>query len=665
MRKTLLFVVSLFVLLLASVSAQVAPTAQDIVAMSSASAPAISPDGKTIAYILTSRTLDAEAKPSDTDKTGGWKTERQLYVVAPDAAPRQLTFSKERTSDARWSPDGTSISFVRQHEGKSRLMVMRLDGGEPRVVDAGKFEPQSYAWSPDGKSIAFLATLPLTEEEKTAKWKSGNGNVYGGEWRPSQLFVVPVEGGTPRQVTKGSENISAFEWAPDGTRFAVVVAASADPYDVSSLQTTRVISATEGRVLRRLETEPKSIGAIHFSPDGNWVAYEKGEGTLSLLNFLAVRCVASKCTDETARNAAKKIDPTLAGFVWAADSKSILSHVSERTTSAIYRLSLDGATTQKIGAGDRIVRTDLSPDKAHRFIAFNSASASEPSNPTIFDAQTGQSRVVVQLNPQIAKWSLGKQEVFRWKNAAGNEIEGVLLVTPLAEPGVAPPLMVMPHGGPDSVTSNDFSSWANYFASHGFSVFRPNYRGSTGYGFDFYAANRGRLGEIELEDIESGVDALIAAGKADPNRLVYGGWSWGGYLTVYTIGHTNRYKAAVAGAAVVDTGLQYAMSDINHGVAAQWEFKGNPWLQPENFARANPLLSLAKVKTPTLIIHGEADDRVPLPNGIILFSALRDIGTPVRMLTYPDEPHGFTNPAHNAHMLGEWLAWYQKWVGKK
>lgn len=665
MRKSLFFAASFLVLLLGSVSAQVAPTAQDIVAMSSASAPAISPDGKLVAYILTSRTLDAGAKPSDGDKTGGWKTERQLYVAAPGGTPRQLTFSKEKTSDPQWSPDGSSISFIRQRDGKSRLMLMRLDGGEPRVLDTGTYEPQTYAWSPDGKSVAFLASLPLTDEEKAAKWKSGNGNVVGGEWRQSQLFVVSADGGTPRQVTSGPENISAFDWSPDGLRFAVVVAASADPYDVSSLQTTRVISAKDGSVVKQLEREPKGIGAIHFSPDGNWVAFEKGEGTLSLLNFLAVHCITSACTDDSSRNAAKKIDPTLAGFVWAADSKSIFSHVYERTTSAIYRLSLDGTTAQKVGVGDRIVRTDLMPDKAHRFIAFNSSSASEPMNPTIYDTQTGQSRVAVNINPQVAKWALGKQEVFRWKNAAGNDIEGVLLVTPLAKPGVAPALMVMPHGGPDSVTSNDFSPWANYFASHGFSVFRPNYRGGTGYGLDFYAANRGRLGEIELEDIESGVDALIAAGKADPNRLVYGGWSWGGFLTAYTIGHANRYKAAVAGAAVVDTTLQYSMSDINHGVAAQWEYKGNPWLQPDNFARANPLMSLAKVKTPTLIIHGEADDRVPLPNGIILYSALRDIGTPVRMLTYPDEPHGFTNPAHSAHMLGEWLAWYQKWVPEK
>jgi dipeptidyl aminopeptidase/acylaminoacyl peptidase len=223
------------------------------------------------------------------------------------------------------------------------------------------------------------------------------------------------------------------------------------------------------------------------------------------------------------------------------------------------------------------------------------------------------------------------------------------------------PLLVFPHGGPDAVSSNGFSRWVQMFAGNGYSVLQPNYRGGFGYGFDFYAANRGRLGEIEFMDIESGVDSLIAAKRVDPNHLYYGGWSWGGYLTAWTIGHTNRYKAAVAGAAVVDTGLQYALSDINHGVAAQWEFKGNPWLQPENFARTNPLHSLAKVKTPTLILHGNADDRVPLPNGIILYRALKDIGTPVRLLTYPDEPHGFTNPAHTAHMFGEWLAWYAKY----
>ena len=639
----------------ASLFAQVRPTVEDVASVRTASPPQLSPDGKWIAYTLTSRTLHADAKPDDDDKTGGWKTERQLYVVpATGGEPRQLTFLKETPGGPRWSPDGAAIAFPRGR----KIHWIRMDGGEARSVKTGSFEVQNFALSPDGKSIAFTATPPLTDDEKKARWRNGGAKVFEGEWRSSRLYIVPSEGGEPRQVTDGSDHITAFEWSPDGTRFAVFTAESADPYLASALMIPKILSATDGAVIRQLDAQPRSLGTIHWSPDGKLVAWERSDRTLSLINDLAVHDLAAGKT----WSASAKLDPTHSGFVWADDSRSVVAHILEKTTSRIYRLAIDGSTATPISLKDRVLRSDFSHDRTRRLLAFNTATPSNSGTITTLDLTTGAVNVAVDLNPQLAQWSLGTAEVFRWKSPEGAELEGVLTVTPAAKPGVPPPLMVMPHGGPDSVTTNDFSAWAHYFAANGFSVFRPNYRGGLAYGRDLYASNRGRLGAIEFMDIESGVDALIRAGKADPKRLVYGGWSWGGYLTTWTIGHTNRYRAAVVGAGVTDTVLQYATSDINHGVAAQWEYNGNPWLQPENFARSNPMLSLAKVRTPTLIIHGEEDERVPLPNALVLYRALKDIGTPVRMLTYPDEPHGFQNPAHTAHMLGEWLAWYQKHV---
>lgn len=619
----------------------------------SASSPRLSPDGKWIAYVLASRKLDAAATPSDDDHSGGWKSARQLYVVARTGGePRQLTFAKDGPGAATWSPDGTSIAFLRA----GKLQLLPIDGGEARTIDTGGYDVQSYAFAPDGKSIAFTASAPLTADEKKARWSSGGAKVFEGEWRASNLYVMPLSGGEPRRVS--DEQIVNYEWSPDGTRFAVLTAASADPYVMSTLQTPKIISATDGAVVRTLEAQPRAAGGIHWSPDGKRLAWETGDQTMSLLNRLAVHDVESGRT----WSASSKLDLTLAGFFWSADSQNLYAHVFEKTDSRIYRIAADGSASAPISLGDRVVRSDFSFDRARRVIAFNASTPYVPADVTTVDLASGAVKVVTNLNPQVAQWSIGKAEIVRWKSPEGAELEGVLTVTPMARPGVAPPLMVMPHGGPDAVTSNDFSGWVHYFAANGFSVFRPNYRGGLGYGRELYAANRGRLGEIEFMDIESGVDALIRAGKADPKRLVYGGWSWGGYLTAWTIGHTDRYKAAVVGAGVIDTVLQYATSDINHGEAAQWEYKGNPWLQPENFARSNPAASLAKVRTPTLIIHGEADERVPLPNAIVLYRALKDIGTPVRFLTYPDEPHGFQNPAHNAHMLGEWLAWYRKYV---
>jgi len=248
-----------------------------------------------------------------------------------------------------------------------------------------------------------------------------------------------------------------------------------------------------------------------------------------------------------------------------------------------------------------------------------------------------------------------------WTNPEGVVLDGILYNTALVNPGESAPMMVMPHGGPDGVSMETFNTWAHFFAARGYSVFRPNYRGGIGYGFAFYAANRGRLGEIEWIDIESGVDHLIASGKVDSNHLVYGGWSWGGYLTAWTIGHTDRYKAAVVGAGVADVRNQYVVSDINHGVAALWEFKGNPWEQPENFERANPVQFLAEATTPTLVIHGCEDERVGFVQGMTLYRALHDVNCEVMFLMYPREPHGFEEPAHIAGMLDAWADWYAKY----
>ncbi|HEV7238434.1 MAG TPA: S9 family peptidase [Thermoanaerobaculia bacterium] len=650
-------IVPLLLLILISASAlgEVRPTLEELVSLRSASAPQISPDGTSIAWVLTTRKRDATAKPSDDDRSGGWKTERQLYVAsATGGTPRQLTYAKESPSSPQWLPDGSAIAFLRNH----KIHVLAMEGGEARAIETGAFEPQGFAYSPDGKSIAFTATAVLTAEEKDVKWRSGGAKVFEGEWRNADLFVVDASGGEPRRVTNGKEHVTAFAWSPDGRRFALLVAESADPYFAFSLMVPKVIATADGALVRQLDPQARAVGSIRWSPDGKRVAWEKADQTLSLLNFLAVHDLESAQT----WNAAAKLDPTLAGFVWSTDSRSIVIHVYEKTTSRFYRVAADGSSAKPIPFDGRVVRSSLAHDRARQILAFHSATPMSPANVTTFDVTSGATRVVTDLNPEVSGWTLGNAEVVRWKSPEGAELEGVLTVTPDAKPGVPPPLMVMPHGGPDSVTSNDFSAWAHYFAANGFSVFRPNYRGGLAYGRELYAANRGRLGVIEMMDIESGVDALIRAGKADPKRLVYGGWSWGGYLTTWTIGHTNRYRAAVVGAGVTDTVLQYATSDINHGAAAQWEFQGNPWLQPERFARANPLHSLAKVRTPTLIIHGENDERVPLPNAIVLYRALKDADTPVRLLTYPDEPHGFTNSAHTMHMLTEWLAWYRKYV---
>jgi dipeptidyl aminopeptidase/acylaminoacyl peptidase len=237
-------------------------------------------------------------------------------------------------------------------------------------------------------------------------------------------------------------------------------------------------------------------------------------------------------------------------------------------------------------------------------------------------------------------------------------IEGVLTLAPGAHEGAPAPIIVMPHGGPDDVTTTRFSALTQYFASRGYSVLRPNYRGSFGYGFDFYAANRNRFGEIEQADIESGVDQLIKDGLADPKQLYFGGWSWGGYITTWMVTHVHRYRAAVAGAAVSDVMHSYSLSDINHGLAAQWEFKGDPWNQLSQFDRPNTIRYVKDCTTPLLLLHGQADTRVPFSESVQFYRALKDLGRSVQFYAYPRENHGFVEPAHRVDYVKRWVDWY-------
>jgi dipeptidyl aminopeptidase/acylaminoacyl peptidase len=633
---------------------EVHPTAMDIARLRAVSGPAISADGRLAAYLVEEPRFDPKAKPKDDDTTGGWSKVARIFVVpTAGGTTKAMTWETESVSNPVFSPDGRLLAFLRKDDKKNRLRVMPLDGGESRRIDTGDLDPGALAFTPDGSRIAFLAPAAPTEDEKLATFRSGGAEHVGHEWKPARVWTVPVEGGAAVEAFRGPQHVVDYSFSPDGKRLALLLAPSSDPYDASSLLRP-AIAEVGSDAPRFLDGRPATLQGIAWSPDGKKVAWLQGVDTLSLLNHLVVADA-----DGLGRsNAAAKLDPTLDGFAWRADSKTLVALVDEKTRSRLVELAADGSLVRDLPLPkDRILGPPVADKKGSRLLTLSST-WTEPGNPSVYDVDAGTLRVLADVNPEAKSWPHGTIEVVSWTDPEGARIEGLLTTSPLAKPGVKPPLVVTPHGGPDSASNAGFSWLTTYLAARGYSVFRPNYRGSTAYGRAHYAANRGRLGAIEFMDIESGVDSLIASGKADPGRLFYGGWSWGGYVTVWTIGHTSRYRAAVAGAAVVDTVYEYVTSDINHGVAAEWEYRGNPWKQLDHFDRSNPMRSLGKVVTPTLVIHGEADDRVPFDNGRMLYRALSDVGCEVELHAYPREPHGFQEKAHVVDFIERWAAWY-------
>jgi dipeptidyl aminopeptidase/acylaminoacyl peptidase len=642
------------------------PLPHDIAQLRMVSSVQIAPDGSRVAYTVRTPVFDPSAPPADDDTAPGWKVEEQIFITRLDgSAPRQATRGSERAVMPRWSPDGKTLGFLRARGARRMLHLLPADGGEARALDLGSLEPEQYEWSPDSASIAFLAEVPQSAEQKADAWRRGGAFSYEEQWRTTALYVVPASGGVPRRVSPAEPSFGTvleIAWSPDGTRFAVVTAESANPYFTWSQMRLVIIpahgDAAAGASAQPIEARPRAIGQIAWSPDSRYLAYEWAENSLSLLHELRVREVTGTSAGPGVWNASARLDPTHQGFAWARDSRSLVAHVYERTGSKLYRLSRDGRSARELGPLGRVLGRTVHGTPDGRFLATTSSTPTSPAAPTVIDLATGRARAVADHNPHVAEWTLARTEIVRWTSPEGVEIEGVLHVTPHARPGAPPPLVVMPHGGPDSVSLDDFSAWAQYFAARGYSVLRPNYRGGFGYGHAFYAANRGRLGAIEYMDIESGVDALIAAGKADPARLFYGGWSWGGYITTWTITQTQRYRAAMVGAGIVDAVAQYVASDINHGAVADWEFGGRPWETPDVFARSNPAHTLRNIKTPTIIFHGERDRRVPFIQGLYLYRALRDIGCKAALWVYPRESHSFYEPAHEVHMLETWARWF-------
>ncbi len=642
------------------VFAQMRPTAMDVAGMSSVSDPQLSGDGRVVVYTLKTWDFDPDSVQDDEESKAGWSSDQQLWLAPADgsAPARQITFGEESASSPRFAPDGRWLAFLRKQDGDRKIHLLRLSsgvwgGGETQILDTGDLSPESLQIAPDSRTISFIATPPMSDAEKEAKQASGGAVRFGEEWRNARLYSMSSETGEVTELTDGSEHVIDYAWSPAAHQVAIVASESADPYHSFSLRTVKLIDARTGEVERVLEEEPGAIGHIAWSPRMRYIAYEKGENSLSLLNALVVHSLRGG----PSKNVVASLDPTLSGFVWSEDG-NIVAHVYEKTKSQFYSISPDGQRIERIASPGVVFGESFATDTNRRVAVGVASTPSSAPNPMTVNLKTGATNTVADVHPYTSDWDMAVADVFAWDGPEGTKLEGVLWRTPLARNGAPAPLMVLPHGGPDSVTTENFSSWAQFFAARGFHVFRPNYRGGFGYGHDFYAANRGRLGEIEFMDIESGVDALIDAGIADPARLVYGGWSWGGFCTAYTIAHTNRYQAAVAGAAVTDTVNQYALSDINHGVAAEWEYTTVPWTNFEPFDDASAVRHLEGATTPTLIIHGMADDRVPFGQGITLYRALKDVGCEVEFLAYPREPHGFREPAHTAHMLQAWADWY-------
>jgi dipeptidyl aminopeptidase/acylaminoacyl peptidase len=615
-----------------------------------------SPDGSKVVWTQTQSVMDAEHSEMLT----------HLFLANADGSHRiQLTRGDKGAASPSFSPDGRLIYFVSSRSGKNNVYRIAIGGGEAEMLTDFKGSLGAYQVSPDGKTVAFTGYEPPADEEKNKKEKR-DFRVIDANPENQSIYLVPAEANTDgkpqqRKLTDGKRHVTEFAWSPDSLKIAFSHQAGpvADNWTNSELAE---VDAGSGAV--------KSVSVVHamsshpvYSRDGRYLAFAKSLSDPPRWAFDSGIVLVTRSTGEArALPATYDEQPNLIGF--AGDR--LLFVESKHTRDALYEMPVDGPprvlyepAKGVIGAGG----THLNANGT--FLGIPMESADEAPEAYVMSVSSKSPTRVSRANVDMPKLPLGKTESIRWKSKDGQEIEGLLTYPVNYEPGKKVPLILNIHGGPTGVFSESFIGRSGLypiavFAARGYAVLRPNPRGSGGYGKTFRFGNYNDWGGKDYDDDQAGVDHIISMGVADPDRLAIMGWSYGGFMTSWTVTQTHRFKAAVVGAGVTNLWSFTGTSDVM-GFIPDY-FGGEPWQQFDNFQKHSPITYVKNVTTPTLVLHGEADVRVPTSQGYEFYHSLKREGVIAKMVVYPRQPHGPTEPKFVLDIMQRHLDWVDKYV---
>ena len=585
-------------------------TIQDYATMPVPSSPMISPDGKRIVYVLSRADLERSVYDSD------------LWLIGVDGSnDTRLTRSMSSNNHPRWSPDGSRIAFLSDRDGgRNAIWMIPPSGGEAEKITTEKSSIPDFEWSPDGKSIAFVMREPPSPDKEDFR-------VVGEDPRPPHLYLLNVESRAVTRLTRGPFSVANPSWSPDGSSLAVEYLKNGERDD--SRREIAVISVVAGAPARPLVTSGLNRNP-KFSPDGKSIAFLGSGGVDDWLREQQIYVVPA--AGGTPRLVSGEYDRTPDQVLWSDDAQTLWFDGAWNTTSQIFRVGADGSAFRDVSHFNGLI-TGLNMRSG--VSAFVMQSLTAP--PELFVSPMQQ---LTHHNDALRNRDLGETRLIRWKNPKdGLEIEGLLTLPIGYQVGKRYPMLTFVHGGPASHHDQGFFGYLGpiyapqVFADKGFVILRPNPRGTGGYGEKFRAANRNDWGGGDWDDINAGIDKVIADGIADPNRLGLMGWSYGGFMAAWAAGHSDRLKAISIGAPVVDLLSFHGTTDIRGFIPSY--FHGSPDLLREH----SPLWHLKPTHARILIQHGDADDRVPLSQGTMLYRVLQEMGADVTMVIYPRSGH--------------------------
>jgi uncharacterized protein (TIGR01244 family) len=651
MTRRLILLLACAALAATTALAQSVPSVDQLISLKRVGAPAISPDGRLVAYTVREPNWDDDR----------YETEIWLAEIATGTT-RQLTNAKKSSLSPDWSPDGTMVAFTSDRSDKQQIYVIRIAGGEAEpITSAEDGVGGNFAWSPDGKHLAYTMTDAKPDAWKTRDKKYGDFEIVDADYRLSHLWVIDLATKTPKRLTSGTFTVGSFDWSPDNSAIAFDHSLNSDPSYSHTIDIS-VVSVADAKI-RPLVKQDGVDNRPMWSPDGATIAFSSSMAQ-TFFYYLNSRLATIPAAGGPITVLTKNFDENPTPVAWLKDG--IVFSASQRTAAHLFQLDPATQVIKKTTPGTQWVYSGASFSADGATMAFIRSGPKELPEIWVVSAATGTLKKLTDMAAQTASWPQPSQEVITWKSKDGAAIEGILHKPADFQAGKRYPLLIVIHGGPTGISRPvPFASTSTYpidiWLNKGALVLEPNYRGSAGYGEAFRSLNVRNLGIGDAWDVISGIDHLVAQGLVDTDKVGTMGWSQGGYISAFLTTHDSaRFKAVSVGAGISNWMTYYVNTDI-HPFTRQY-LKATPWDDPKIYADTSPMTYIKQAKAPTLIQHGELDRRVPIPNAYELYQGLQDVGVPAKLIVYKGFGHGLTKPkAHRAAMEHN-LEWFGKYI---
>ncbi|MDI3340112.1 MAG: S9 family peptidase [Sphaerobacter sp.] len=654
---------------------------EDLLALSVIADAEISPDGTTVAYVL---------KRADRERNTYTSA---IYLAPTDGRgaagrPQPFTAGQQQDTEPRWSPDGRQLAFVSDRSGTPQLYVMNVAGGEPRQVTTLARGVSTPQWSPDGTRIAFLSSEGNGVDDEIRNRPGGfirrverlqyRFDALGYiDDRFSHIWVIDVAGGAPRRLTWGDYSVHSFAWSPDGQfiAFSANQEDEANPLFHSQLYVIPVAGAAAAGA-RRVSQDSEIALWPAWSPDGQAIAFvgrrpgaragANNEIYLASPAGGALRCLTEGFDRSPGTGSYSDVwSPREHALLrWTPDGRAVFFTASDRGRVGLYRATTAGEVTLVVGGDRSIGSVSQSRDGAR--LAFVAGTFTNPCDVYCCSADGSEERRLTQVNADLlGAVHIQEPEHFTFASFDGGFTVDAWLIRPINfDPAQRYPLVQIIHGGPHSIFGHTFFFDMQLWASQGWNVLFINPRASQGYGEAFATVNIGDWGGGDWREQETALDLAIARGGVDPERLAVTGLSYGGFMTNWIIGHTDRYRVAVSENGISNLVSFYTTSDIGW-YWLEKEMERSVWDNLEWYMERSPISYVTRMKTPLLLLQAEADYRCPIEQGEQLYTALRARGVPCKMVRFPGESHAQLSagkPETRLVRREETLRWFQRYL---